>query len=432
MRQQLDELGGYSLTSVPHRVQRLTRTQWLSDAYVGRQNSFGLLRLVFAVAVLVNHSMILGYGRAITDRVDIASLAVSGFFVVSGFLITRSAQTTNLPRYLWHRALRIMPGLWTCLIFTALIVAPALFWLDHRSFDTLWRSDGGVINYLKLNAITGARQFGIADVAADTPYGVAAGGSVLNGSLWTLVYEMVCYVAVGALAFVGVLKRGRWLVLAALVAACGLILWNTDFNGTIWAVAFDGVGPFPFIGYLIKPLLLWFGAMFLVGAVAALFADRIPINDAFGAGAVVIVAALIGVGHWSSPAAVAFGYVILWAAVRLPSSVHWIGQRNDYSYGVYIYAFLVQQVLATFGVHRAGFIGYTAATLVVTAALAYASWHLVEKHALRLKRWSPPWLPGRTPKHAPEPAIGPALADQRPGTSLPGQRAEPDPTPVTS
>ncbi len=221
---------------------------------------------------------------------------------------------------------------------------------------------------------------------------------MLNGSLWSLGYEMLCYLGVAVLAALGVFKRVRALVLVALIVACALILWNTDFGGTVWWLS-ESIGPLPFFGFLIKPLLLWFGTMFLMGAVAALYADRIPVNDVFGLAALVTAVVLVATDHWSSPAALAFGYVILWSAIRLPPSLQWIGQRNDYSYGVYIYAFLVQQVLASFGVHRAGFVVYTLATLLVTSALAWASWHLVEKRAMRLKEWTPQvsWLRRRPP-----------------------------------
>ena len=73
------------------------------------------------------------------------------------------------------------------------------------------------------------------------------------------------------------------------------------------------------------------------------------------------------------------------ACALYPAALHRVGARNDYSYGVYIYAFPVQQILADLGVYRAGFPVYTAVTLLVTGVAAYGSWHLVEKRALLLK-----------------------------------------------
>lgn len=61
------------------------------------------------------------------------------------------------------------------------------------------------------------------------------------------------------------------------------------------------------------------------------------------------------------------------------------GWRSDYSYGTYIYAFPVQQMLAAAGVHRSGLIAYVAASAACTAPFAVASWWLVERPASRLR-----------------------------------------------
>ena len=95
------------------------------------------------------------------------------------------------------------------------------------------------------------------------------------------------------------------------------------------------------------------------------------------------------VGGFSSIGQVAFVYAILYLAVALPKAVQWIGNTNDYSYGIYIYGFLVQQVLAYLGVHRWGYWPYVVLTLVIAFGCAWLSWHLVEKRALRLKSVGP-------------------------------------------
>jgi peptidoglycan/LPS O-acetylase OafA/YrhL len=85
----------------------------------------------------------------------------------------------------------------------------------------------------------------------------------------------------------------------------------------------------------------------------------------------------------------AFAYVLIFLAARLPMWCRKIGARNDYSYGMYVYGFLVQQYTAFLGWHLWGYVPWVAATLVVTACLACLSWHVVEKPALRLKDRGP-------------------------------------------
>jgi peptidoglycan/LPS O-acetylase OafA/YrhL len=75
--------------------------------------------------------------------------------------------------------------------------------------------------------------------------------------------------------------------------------------------------------------------------------------------------------------------------VRTPKKLHWVGRKNDYSYGLYIYGFVVEQTLALLGYARWGRIEYTLASIAITWVLAFLSWHLVEKQAMRLKSWTP-------------------------------------------
>jgi peptidoglycan/LPS O-acetylase OafA/YrhL len=69
--------------------------------------------------------------------------------------------------------------------------------------------------------------------------------------------------------------------------------------------------------------------------------------------------------------------------------VQWIGAKNDYSYGVYIYGFLVQQVTAYLGWYQLGYLPWVAICLVLSFGCAWISWHLVEKRAMSLKNWGP-------------------------------------------
>ncbi len=396
------------LLYVQRVVRRMPATVRLSDAYTGRANSFGFLRLCFAFAVVVGHTAVLGYVRPFSARVDVPGLAVAGFFGISGFLITRSARRVSLPRFLWHRALRILPGLWVCLLFTGLVVAPALWYLRHGNLDGLWRSPLGVVAYLRANWWGGLRQSGIGDLLLDTPYGRSVGVSVLNGSLWTLSYEIVCYLIVAGLAVLAVLRRARALVLFAAVLVFGALVWNqyAQLRFGHAPVGVDGVfGPFPLFGVFAKLWFLRYGFMFLLGGVAELYSRRVPVNDLLGVAGLAVVGWFTYHGELFGPALLAYEYVILWLAVRLPRALHRVGQANDYSYGVYIYSFLVQQVLAKFGAPRAGFVGYFVACATGTLVLAFASWHLVEKQALRCKTWTPSLR--RRPAGAQPPAADP-------------------------
>jgi peptidoglycan/LPS O-acetylase OafA/YrhL len=108
-------------------------------------------------------------------------------------------------------------------------------------------------------------------------------------------------------------------------------------------------------------------------------------HGAIAAGATAMLVGSIVFGGFHVLGVPALAYVVLWTATAMPRWTHGIGRRRDYSYGIYLYGFAVQQLLALFGVPRLGLVPYVAVTLVVTVALAAASWHLVERRAMSLK-----------------------------------------------
>ena len=115
----------------------LPKQQGIDDDQLhARNNAVGFLRIVCALIVIYTHAYPLGgFGfdpitRALHD--NLGALAVATFFFLSGFLVTRSYERMGAPvRFLWHRALRILPGFWTCLVVMVFGVGP-LAWLIER------------------------------------------------------------------------------------------------------------------------------------------------------------------------------------------------------------------------------------------------------------------------------------------------------------
>lgn len=387
----------------------------LGAAYSGRDNAFNFLRLVFALMVLVGHSDVLGFGRPgnpLRLPVDLGGLAVVGFFALSGFLITRSGRRTGFVRYWWHRLLRIFPALWVCLLLTAFVIGPSLWVYRHGTLGGYRSALPGPLSYLRHNFYADLRQNSIGDVL------VGRYSPSLNGSVWTLKYELACYALVSALALLAVLRRARPLV--AVPALLGVAAIGYDFlHDPV------GVGPLirlesrftvPLAGVFMTFQVVVLTTAFLLGACAELFRDRLPLNDVLGALSLLVVAAALYYGlPLLGPALPAYVYLLLWLGVRLPSALRRVGRHHDYSYGVYIYAFLVQQTLGVFGLTRYGEWAYLATCMALTLALAAASWHLVERPALRLKTWTPRLWPAARPPVA----VPAAVTTGTPAAALP-------------
>jgi peptidoglycan/LPS O-acetylase OafA/YrhL len=399
----------------------------LAELLSGRSNGIGLIRLCLAVGVVLSHSKPLGFGANdlgyhLTGRqTNVGTMAVYGFFVLSGLLITRSARRTGIIRYAWHRALRIFPGLWVCLLITALVVAPLVALREHGTtagfFDNGW-GRGGPLAYLQANWWTGVRQYGIGDLfKATTPWGEKSGSSVFNGALWSLKYEMFCYVVVGVLAITAVLRNARRFVLFLTVALYLSILQHWVSSGQFSGPASTASWSFdsPLVGVMSFHYIVYLGFLFAFGATLDLYRERVPINDALGIGSAVALGLSLLFGGFFVIGLPAFAYLLVWLSVRMPRQLHWVGRKNDYSYGIYIYGFVFQQVMASLGWSRWGYVPFAAMSVAVAFAAAFVSWKLVERPALRLKDWTPGFVARRTAQPVPVEQQT-AVAEEPPGT----------------
>jgi len=364
---------------------RFGRHRFSGLVFMQRGNHFSLLRVGFAAMVLLSHSFDLIDGNAgrqavyrLFGTVTFGSLAVDGFFIVSGFLITRSFLGSGYGAYLAKRVLRIYPGF--LVAFVVSIVIAQVF-----SGHSL-RLPGRDVAHNVLNAVF------LMGPAVSNPF-PGQYFPAANGSMWTISYEFHCYLAVMAAGAVGLLRR-RWLVavvaagLLAALAAVPAQAWpgftdqaeaSIGFTARFWQRARDFVVEDP---YQDTRLL----AMFLAGACFYLFRDRVVYRFWLAVLAVVGLTGCLCCKPLAEPGMAVFGgYLIFWAAF-LPRRL-WISEfltRVDLSYGIYLYAFPIQKAVIAL---RPGIQPHElfAVALVASAAAAYASWTLVEKPCLALK-----------------------------------------------
>ena len=370
---------------LPGRM-RMSAPGSIGEALAGHRNSLRLLRLLLATMVIFDHAFpiggfgpnpSLGWSRG---QESIGGFAVVGFFAISGYLIAKSGMNADVLQFLWRRVLRIFPAFLLVLAVGAAIVGPIAWILGGRPLSSyLSLGPGGPVAYVVSNADLTIRQWGIHDIFIDTPYGQAVGASVFNGSLWTLSYEFGCYLVVAVLVLFGVLRRARLLVVGI-----------TVFYFVMQIVALVAPGtPGQVLSAFGDPFTVKLGLIFLIGSSIALYSKEIVYHDGLALLSFVAVLATLRYGGWTVIGYPAFAYLLLWAAARAPKSLQWIGAKNDYSYGMYVYGFLVQQSTAALGWNASGYFPWVASTIVIAAGCAWISWHVVEKHALALKDWGP-------------------------------------------
>ncbi len=318
-----------------------------------RHNSLNALRLVLAGLVIVSHAWPLGGFGPDPQWGDftIGTWAVAGFFAISGWLIMGSRLESGLTSYLWRRFLRIYPAFLVCLAVVGFGFAPLAAALGGGAYNVV---DGA--RYVWANSLLLMFQDKVGTTPSDVPYADA-----WNGSLWTLSYEVVCYVLVGVI--VSVLAR-RWLLAAMAAAVIG-------FTATELAIGDAEATP------QALHLLTMLAPFFFAGALLFLVRDRVPVTVPVAALSVGLCVGVAVTGGNGVLAALPLAYLLLWLGIRLP--VQSVGARNDISYGVYIYAFPVQQTLALLGVHRAGVAVFALVAVVATVPFAAASWFAVER-----------------------------------------------------
>ncbi|MFF3598739.1 acyltransferase family protein [Kitasatospora indigofera] len=370
----------------------------LAELFSSRANSFGLLRLLMASAVVVSHvyPLALGHLDPLWKRsgmqTDLGKMAVIGFFVTSGFMITGSGRRTTIGRYSWHRALRILPGLWGSLVISTLVIMPLLYHWQHGSLTGFWNHPAGPFFYLKGTWDTSLS--GGWDVSGVIKEGVRRGTNFdqsVNGALWSLKYEILCYIVVGLLAAGGVLRHAR-----RFIPLAALGLWILILNDWLDATGWRGIPGdqntyvnLPFLGGLSTHFIIHLGFAFLLGATVQLYKERVPVHDGL---ALLSLLAFVATLRWGGLFVIgypAFTYLVFWLAVRLPRPFQRVGRKRDFSYGIYIYGFTVEQSLAMLGFIKYGKLGFLGCALGATVVLAAFSWYVVESPAMRLKDWTP-------------------------------------------
>jgi peptidoglycan/LPS O-acetylase OafA/YrhL len=366
----------------------VTVSRSLKSVFDPNRNSLALLRLVFAGMVLIDHAFPIGGFNHNVDPMwgwtrgteSFGGLAVAGFFIISGFLVTRSfVESSNAIRYLWKRVLRIFPGFWVCLLVTVAVFAPLAYLHQYGSLHGYVHgfpdSPG---RYLQSNYKLAINQYNIDGLLGSSPYAHSGFPAAFDGSLWTLIYEFKCYIAVGMLGVLGLVRHFRVGLLGLFVG-----LWIAQIAQSWHPGSVGRVIPF-----LADPQMIRLAFLFSIGCVVFLFQEYLPVSDVAAGVALGMLLASFATKLYPYVGGVLFAYLVFWAAVRIP--IRKADKYGDFSYGLYIYAFPVEQLAAIHGLYRWGFVPYVLITLVVSLGLAMISWHVVEKPAMRLKRVSLP------------------------------------------
>lgn len=335
----------------------------LGQTFDPRNNALNAWRIGLATWVILWHSWPLtGHSLPYPVGPLLSQAGVDGFFAISGFLITASWMRNPRPRdYFSARALRIFPGLWICLAVTAFVIAPLSVAIQGGSVAGLMASLKP-LEYFLNNAVLNVYYAGIDGTPKNIPW-----PGVWNGSIWTLIFEAICYLAVAALGVMGLLKR-KWTIPAAFV----LFLCATAyFSYPIFAME------------TVPQMVARFAVMFAAGALLYQYRNAIPARWSLVAISLGILAVSALLPNYRTIGALPLAYVVIASGALIHDRR--LNLRNDLSYGMYIYAFPVQQFLAVLGLSSLNPLLFFTIATAATLPLAALSWFIVEQHAMSLK-----------------------------------------------
>lgn len=342
-----------------------------AKASADRANNFDLTRLLAALAVVFSHSFLIAEGtqanepfvRLTGNQCILGLVGVFAFFIISGYLVTASyCRKPAALDFAARRALRVFPALVFNMLVCALLLGPLVTRLPLGAY--LASPELALFCRKVLTLNPGPLQLpGV--LFADNPVGL-----LVNGSLWTLRYEVMMYAMVVLLGMAGMLRLPVALALTGLgiaAVACERALKPFgDFGEWAWLLGFFASG-----------MALYF------------LRERIAFRGRYALVAVAALALFVWLGRFIMLFPLAGAYLVIWFAHRYDRRLDYSRYAGDLSYGLYIYAWPAEQLVMWLSGGHARWWQIFLGSLLIALPAAWLSWHGIEKWALRRRRREP-------------------------------------------
>ena len=326
-----------------------------------RSNSFDILRICAALAVIVCHHYYISNreGPSWMNVGMIGGVAVMTFFVISGYLVTISwVREPQFVKFAAKRLLRLWPGMLAAVLLNVFVFGLIFTNLPAREF----LSHGQTLDYFK-NLLMYRAHVNLPGVFAQNPL-----ATLMNGPLWTIPIETLCYAVLAMAGVLGIYRR-RWLATLALTAYIAMFIvgYNADFTGK---------------------MMHWYEypAYFACGSLIALHRDRFLPHAAaiaFGLIPIALFLWLTGLQHISGLVVLPALLIYLGSATSVFAGR--ISRLGAPSYGVYLSGCPIAQAVYAIW-PQMNFYASMALSMVLAMLMGYALWHWVEAPPLRLKR----------------------------------------------
>jgi len=338
-------------------------------------NNLDLMRLLLAAAVVLSHTYELIDGNRsrepltrVFHTISLGEFVVDAFFIVSGFVIAMSwDRQPSVRRFMTNRILRIYPGFAVAYLFSVIVVGAV-----------------GAVSasaYLAaLSPVQVVRQIATLARPAHPPTFSDSHYPVVNGAMWTIHYEFLCYVGIAVAGALGLMKN-RWPILAAWLLSIAVFVAFRSRHATV-AGAVMGHGA----------EYIRFGMLYLSGVVAFKFEVQARRSRmALAVACLALAAGLRSAVLAEATIATAGAYLLFWVGFAQVKHDAFRG-IPDVSYGLYLYGWPMEKLVIASGLCR-GAMSVFAVSLVGAILMGYLSYVLVERPALKMKRARPRVVP---------------------------------------
>jgi len=339
------------------------------DQAKGRPSGFDYLRISLAAFVVIIHAPIITLGAPGGDMVwhspllPAIRMVIPMFFALSGFLIASSFERTpSLYKFFGLRIIRIGPALFVETLLSALILGPLMTEYPLKSYFT----DPLFFNYFK--NIIGDPQFHLPGLFAHTP------NDLVNFQLWTIPFELECYLLIG---LVGLLGGRRYRVIAP-VAMVVIIAGSLLARILVWHNMPEITRPLP------GPLLV---ISFISGVSVYFYREYLRAGPFTIIALILVNLVILSLpGFWQFFSPMPIAWLVGCIGTLNPRRLT-ILRGADYSYGLYLYGYPIEQTVVYIFPHMLSPVFTAVAALIIASFFAAFSWHFVEKPALKLRRF---------------------------------------------
>jgi peptidoglycan/LPS O-acetylase OafA/YrhL len=322
-------------------------------------NNITALRLIASFAVIWGHSHAITLSGThdiiarITGYAHAGGIAVDFFFLLSGFLVTSSVIKRDILSYSISRCVRVFPALWIYLLIMVFIIAP---FLSNLSLINYIKNESTFKYLINIGCGISAEWFlpGVFETNRN---------KAINGSIWSIIIEIRLYLYLAIFKILGGFKSRT--IYNLTVSTIIILVWAN-------LISIPGIN-----GKTDSHVALFF----VIGSVLYVNRELINISPIYALVAAAIAAITHGTPNFQ------YGYILIIVSVFLYLAFNDILSNfltNDYSYGVYLWGWPIQQVVAE-AWPKASPIMNTFISIILALGVSIASWHFIEKKLLLKK-----------------------------------------------